>query len=55
MTRSIGIRGRLCGDRRGSMIGELSDGCLRWEIGPCVITPLQRSVNWIPLGLACIS
>ena len=28
MTRSVGIRDRRCGDRRGSMIGELSDCCL---------------------------
>ena len=55
MTRSVGIRGRLYGDRRGSMIGELSVGCLRWVIGPYVISPLQSNVNWIQLGLVHIS
>ena len=34
--------------------GELSDGCSRWVIGSCVITPLQRSANLIPLGLVRI-
>ena len=45
-----GIRGRLYDDRRGSIMGELSDGCSRWVIGPYVITHLQRNVNWIQLG-----
>ena len=40
--------------RKDFMIEELSDGCSRWVIGFCVITPLQRSANWIPLGLVRI-
>ena len=55
MTRSVGIRGRQYGDRNGSMIGELSDGCSRWVIGPYVITHRRRNVNWIQLGLVRIS
>ena len=38
MTRFVDIRDRLYGDRRGSMIGELFDGCSRWKIVPYVIT-----------------
>ena len=49
MTGSVGIRGRRCGDRRDSVIRELSDGCVWWVIGCCVITPRQRSVSWIQL------
>ena len=46
MTSSVVIRVMLYCDRRGSKIGELSVGCLRWEIGPCVITHRQRNANW---------
>ena len=54
MIRPLDIRDRRYNVRKDSMIGELSDGCLRWVIGSCVITPLPRSVNWIPLGLVRI-
>ena len=31
--------------RRDCMTGELSDGCLPWEIGFCVIIPQRRNAN----------
>ena len=55
MTMSVVIRVRLYCDRRGSMMSELSDGCLRWGIGPCVITHRQRNENWNRPGLVLIS
>ena len=54
MIRSVDIRDRRYNVKKYFMIEELSDGCSRLVIGFCVITLLQRSANWIPLGLVRI-
>ena len=38
-------RDRRYNARKDYVIGELSDGCLPWGIGFCIITPRQRSAN----------
>ena len=43
--RSVDTWFRRSGARRDCMTGELSDGCLPWEIGYCVIIPQQRNAN----------
>ena len=35
----------------GSVISGLSDACLQWEIGFCVITHRLKNANWIQPGL----